>query len=98
MALVLWPYDLIFDIFRSFSSHKVATINKTTPRGSVLSWQWNKHDVSSPILFCVLPGKPHRGQLQGEEKSGNKVPFQNICFLVVTNAAYARSPDKIKQF
>ena len=55
-------------------------------------------DVSSPILFLyLLPGKPLRGQPQGEEKGGNKVPFQNTCFGALINAAHARRTGKIKQ-
>ena len=41
--------------------------------------------------------KSHRGWPQGEEKGGNKVPFQNTGFGAVINAAHARSPAKIKQ-
>ena len=100
--MALWPQILVsrnfgkltrYHIFRSFS---VATISKTT-----LCWAFPVEalDVSTPKLFlCLLtPEKPRRGWPQGEEKGGNKVPFQNTCFGVMINAARARSPDKIKQ-
>ena len=49
----------------------------------------------SPLF--LLPEKPHIGRPQGEEKGGNKVPFQNTCFAAVINTAHARSPGNIKQ-
>ena len=54
-------------------------------------------DVSSHILFFSLTRKATQTWPQGEEKGGNKVPFQNTCFGAVINETHARSPAKIKQ-